>query len=68
LEVLRVGPEWKQILEKHGVEWVLAGTESALAGALRESAGWRLAYQDPTAVVFGRVQARAAAPAAKEER
>ncbi len=55
LEVLRVGPRWKEVLQRHGVNWVLAPPDSALAGALRESAGWRVAHADRTAAVFARV-------------
>ncbi len=48
---------WQEPLDHYQVQWVLMPADSAFASLLRESAGWRIRYQDDVAVVFSRVPA-----------
>ena len=49
-------PGYAATLETYGVNLVLVEVDSLLADRLRESADWRQAYEDETAVVFERAQ------------
>jgi hypothetical protein len=54
LKVLEVDRGWQQGLAENRVQWVLLRPNAPLAGALRLVAGWRVVYEDETAVVFAR--------------
>jgi hypothetical protein len=47
--------QWREILEKYQVKWVLIDVDAPLASVLRESKDWRAQYDDGLAIVFGRV-------------
>jgi hypothetical protein len=53
---------WQQTLDRYGVDTILLPTDAALAGALKESRRWRVAYDDGMAIVF-----RPAADAGRRE-
>lgn len=52
LDVLDVNYGWDKTLDKFGVNTILMPPSSPLAGALKESARWRVVYDDGIAVVF----------------
>jgi len=50
--VLTQSEGWRQVLAEYGVRWVLMPVNAGLARALESEEGWRIRYQDPTAVVL----------------
>jgi len=54
--ILDIKPGWQSQLERFAVNTVLLPSEGRLAGALKESRNWRLAYEDGTAVVFNALE------------
>ena len=52
IDVLSVKYDWEKILGRFGVNTILLPTSAPLAGALKESARWRVVYDDGVAVVF----------------
>jgi hypothetical protein len=52
LDVITVNYGWESTLTRFGVDTVLMPPGSPLAGALKESARWRVVYDDGIAVVF----------------
>jgi hypothetical protein len=52
LEVLSVKHGWDATLEKFGVDTILMSPAAPLTGALKESARWRVVYDDGVAVMF----------------
>jgi len=47
---------WEKTLGRFGVDTILLPTTAPLAGALKESARWRVAYDDGVALVFRSTQ------------
>jgi hypothetical protein len=43
---------WRQVLADYGVTWVLIPKDEQLVSALQAEDGWKVRYQDPTAVVL----------------
>jgi len=43
---------WERYLSRYGVETVLLPPDTPLAGALRQSGGWHLIYDDGVALIF----------------
>lgn len=43
---------WERYLSRYGVETVLLPLDTPLAGALRQSGGWHLIYDDGVALIF----------------
>lgn len=58
LDVLQVNYGWEKTLARFGVDTVLMPPSTPLAGALKESAHWRVVYDDGVAVVFRPAQTR----------
>jgi hypothetical protein len=56
LKMIHVEPGWKDFLQQHPVSCVVVPKDSALAGILFETRGWRAVYRDEVAVVFLRNQ------------
>jgi hypothetical protein len=54
LQVIQVGPQWSDVLDRWQVNWVLAPRESSLGNILKESPQWRMNYEDETAAFFER--------------
>jgi len=52
IDVMNVKYDWQQTLDRYGVDTVLLPTDAPLAGALKESRRWRVAYDDGMAIVF----------------
>jgi hypothetical protein len=52
IDVMKVKYDWEQNLSRYGVDTILLPTDTALAGALKESRRWRCIYDDGIAVVF----------------
>jgi len=52
IDVLDVKYTWQQTLDRYGVDTILMPTDAPLAGALKESRRWRVAYDDGMAIVF----------------
>jgi hypothetical protein len=43
---------WREVLTEYSVRWVLMPVDALLVRALESEDGWRVRYQDPTAVVL----------------
>jgi hypothetical protein len=56
LDVLSVSYGWEKTLGRFGVDTILLPTTAPLAGALKESARWRVVYDDGVALVFRSTQ------------
>ena len=54
LNLLSVHYTWQQTFDQYQVDWVLLRVNSGLAGALKESARWKIAYDDGVAILFHR--------------
>ncbi|HWC99957.1 MAG TPA: hypothetical protein VG456_24525 [Candidatus Sulfopaludibacter sp.] len=52
LDVITVNYGWEKTLARFGVDTILMPPGSPLTGALKESARWRVVYDDGVAVVF----------------
>ncbi len=52
ISVVRVEPQWQQILKSYDVDAVLASRGSRLATALGKVAGWKPSFEDRSFVVF----------------
>ena len=52
IDVMNVKYTWQQTLDRYGVDTILLPADAALAGALKESRRWRVAYDDGMAIVF----------------
>ena len=52
VDVMNVKYDWQQTLDHYGVDTILLPTDAPLAGALKESRRWRVAYDDGMAIVF----------------
>jgi hypothetical protein len=50
--VWNVRHDWQRTLDRYQVDTVLLPADAPLAGALKESARWRVAYDDGSAIVF----------------
>ena len=53
-QVLTLSPGWKAVLDQYQVQWVLVPPGEPLAGALKNSSGWKMVYQDETAMILSR--------------
>jgi hypothetical protein len=53
--VATLQPGWRDVLDQDRVDYVVFDRGSRLDAALAADPGWRLAYRDPTAVVYVRV-------------
>jgi hypothetical protein len=50
----RVGQDWAQRLDRHGVDTILVRSDGALSAALRGRREWTMLHRDPLATVFVR--------------
>jgi hypothetical protein len=44
---------WQDVLARHQVQWAILPADAMLAVRLRNDLGWRVIYQDETAVILG---------------
>jgi len=51
-DVMNVKYDWEKVLAGFGVDTILLPTNAPLAGALKESRRWRVAYDDGVALIF----------------
>jgi hypothetical protein len=52
VDVLNVKYGWEKTLSRFGVDTILMPPDAPLAGALKESSKWRVAYDDGIALIF----------------
>jgi hypothetical protein len=52
LELMNVRFDWEQRLAGYGVDTILLRVEAPLAGALKQSSRWKIAYDDGVALIF----------------
>lgn len=52
LKLLNAEYEWKQLVEKYRIEWVLLPVKNPLASVLKESSQWRVIYDDQVSIIF----------------
>ena len=45
---------WQDVLDRHNIQWVIFGTDTALVRQLRSMPEWRVLYQDDVATVLAR--------------
>lgn len=57
LDVVDAKWNWGKPLEKYGVETVLLPVDTPVTSVLKQSSGWRVAYDDHIAIMFERVAA-----------
>ena len=55
LKIVLVQPGWSETLDKLQVNWVLMPPDSTLANMLRLQPGWKIEYEDQTAVLMRRL-------------
>jgi hypothetical protein len=49
--------QWRELLDRYQVRWVLMPVDSPLSSLLRESPDWRADYDDGLAIIFSRPEA-----------
>jgi hypothetical protein len=52
VQVVRLKEGWREVLDRHGVEWVLFGTDEPLTRILREEPAWEAVYDDELATIL----------------
>ncbi|MBI4908519.1 MAG: hypothetical protein HY820_33175 [Acidobacteria bacterium] len=52
VDIVGVKPGWREALATYGIDTVLLPVTTPMAGALKESRGWRVVYDDGVAIVF----------------
>ena len=57
-DVQTLRPDWKQILDRHQVDYIVYNKGEALANVLADEPDWTLVYQDSVAVIFVRTASR----------
>jgi hypothetical protein len=57
-DVVSLRPDWKQVLDKYGVDYVVYNKGDALANVLATQPDWTLVYQDNVAVIYVRNKTR----------
>ena len=56
-DVQTLRPDWQQVLDSYGVDYIVYNRGEALDNVLRTSSRWKLVYQDSVAVIYVRVLA-----------
>ncbi len=51
-------PDWKQILDRYGVDYVVYNKGEALSNVLATQPDWTVVYQDSVAVIYVRALPR----------
>lgn len=54
LRIRNMSPDWRRLLEIHGIRWALIPPDVALNQGLEQNAAWGRIYQDSTAAVWVR--------------
>ena len=55
-DVQTLRPDWQQVLDGYGVDYIVYNRGEALDNVLRTSSRWKLVYQDSVAVIYVRTQ------------
>jgi len=53
-DVQTLRPDWKQVLDKYGVDYIVYNKDAALSNVLATQPQWTLVYQDSVAVIYVR--------------
>ena len=53
-DVQTLRPDWKQVLDKYGVDYIVYNKDAALSNVLATQPEWTLVYQDSVAVIYVR--------------
>jgi len=56
LKALGADLGWREVLDKNQVTWVLIPPDAPLANVLKETADWKVVYDDGVAIVFTRAK------------
>ena len=56
-DVQTLRPDWQQVLDRYGVDYIVYNRGEALDNVLRTSSKWKLVYEDSVAVIYVRVLA-----------
>lgn len=54
LAVTALNPEWEEILQKYGVDWVIFPVNEPLSDTLRQDESWYIVYEDTTSLIARR--------------
>jgi hypothetical protein len=54
LRVVQIRPSWNKVLDQRRIDWILVPTGSPLANILKDTAQWKIRYEDAVGVVFQR--------------
>ena len=54
LDVEAVKPDWRDVLDRHDVQWIIYASDSPLEQILIASGEWDAVYRDSVAVIFTR--------------
>ena len=57
-DVQTLRPDWKQVLDKYGVDYIVYNKDAALSNVLATQSDWTLVYQDRVAVIYVRKVSR----------
>src|SRR5437016_10684722 len=57
-DVQTLRPDWKQVLDRYGVDYIVYNKDAALSNVLATQPGWTLVYQDRVAVIYVRTAAK----------
>ncbi|HET9782545.1 MAG TPA: hypothetical protein VFR33_12295, partial [Candidatus Dormibacteraeota bacterium] len=57
-DVQTLRPDWKQILDKYQVDYIVYNKGEALANVLADEPDWRLVYSDSVSVIYVRTASR----------
>ena len=53
-DIQTLRPDWTALLDKYAVDYIVYNRGEALANVLATQPGWKLAYEDPEAVIYVR--------------
>jgi len=53
-KVITLADGWQDVLRDYRVDWVLMPSDSGLARAVKGDSGWRVLYEDQTAIILAR--------------
>jgi hypothetical protein len=57
-DVQTLRPDWKQVLDRYGVDYIIYNKDAALSNVLATQPEWTLVYEDKVAVIYIRRPAR----------
>jgi hypothetical protein len=55
-DVQTLRSDWKTLLDKYGVDYVIYNRGEALANVLATQSDWKLVYEDPEAVIYQKIR------------